>query len=214
MEILMKRNLARGYNIISALLFLFLQKNYVCSASFTLPASVPKTATSVETKKLSASPAIQAKALSNGEWKTFQIASSNFPSSSYGNSSRRNKSVLSSTATGTGQSDGESGGSRDNSTNIDHKNSDVAVRRQLFIEGPPLETKPNYDEIHGPLGPFLDKIFLIVFRSKFAASVGIDSKLPKNNYQGLMELTAALNAKYSDKAQVRATAQNVLRKCY
>ena len=84
--------------------------------------------------------------------------------------------------------------------------------KQLFIEGPPAETKPNYEQINGPLGSFWDKIFLIVFRSKFADQVGIDSKLPQDDYEGLMELKSALNARFSDKVEVQNTAQNVLSK--
>ena len=84
--------------------------------------------------------------------------------------------------------------------------------KKLFIEGPPAETKPNYEEINGPLGPFWDKIFLMVFRLKFAEQVGIDSKLPQDDYEGLMELTSALNARFSDKVEVQKTAKNVLSK--
>lgn len=80
-----------------------------------------------------------------------------------------------------------------------------------FIEGPPLETKPKYEDIHGPLGPLFDKLFLIVFRKTMAEQVGVDSNLQADNYEGLMELTAALNARYSDRKQVHAIAQNVLR---
>ena len=84
--------------------------------------------------------------------------------------------------------------------------------QNLFIEGPSHETKPNYDEIHGPLGPQLDRIFLMVFRSKFAEKVGIDSKLPQDDYMGLMELTNALNARFSNKIEIQNVAQNVLSK--
>lgn len=80
-----------------------------------------------------------------------------------------------------------------------------------FIAGPPLDTKPRYEEIHGPLGPFLDRLFLIVFRSKMAEKIGIDSDLPADDYQGLMELTAAMNARFSDRTQVHDISQNVLR---
>jgi len=82
-----------------------------------------------------------------------------------------------------------------------------------FIAGPPLETKPQYEDIHGPLGAFLDRLFLIVFRSKMAEKVGVDSDLPADDYQGLIELTAAMNARFSDRSQVQDIAQNVLREC-
>ena len=81
-----------------------------------------------------------------------------------------------------------------------------------FVPGPSIETKPDYDNIHGPLGKTLDKVFLKLFRSKLAENIGIDSKLPKDDYQGIMELTTALNSRYSDRKQVSKIAQNTLRK--
>lgn len=79
------------------------------------------------------------------------------------------------------------------------------------IDGPDIKTKPDYENIHGPLGKTLDKVFLTVFRSKLAEKVGVDSSLPKDDYQGLMELTSAMNARYSDRTQVQKISQDVLR---
>jgi len=80
-----------------------------------------------------------------------------------------------------------------------------------FIDGPPLETKPDYDNIHGPLGKTVDGIFLSIFRMKMAEKVGFDSDLPKNDYSGLIELSAALNSRYSDRTEVQNIAHNILR---
>ncbi len=52
-------------------------------------------------------------------------------------------------------------------------------RPASFVQGPDKETKPDYENIHGPLGELLDRIFLVVFRSKLAENVGVDSSLPK-----------------------------------
>ena len=82
----------------------------------------------------------------------------------------------------------------------------------MFVEGPSVETKPDYESIHGPLGKTMDKVFLKVFRGKMADAFGLDSNLPYDNYQGLMELTAAMNARYSDKAETQRLAQEVLSK--
>uniref|UniRef100_A0A7S4VAG1 Beta-carotene isomerase D27-like C-terminal domain-containing protein n=3 Tax=Ditylum brightwellii TaxID=49249 RepID=A0A7S4VAG1_9STRA len=82
------------------------------------------------------------------------------------------------------------------------------------IEGPPIETRPNYENIHGPLGKMVDNACLVLFRTKFAEQVGIDSKLPKDDYKGLMELTTALNARYSDRTQVQLLAQEVLKSLF
>jgi hypothetical protein len=83
---------------------------------------------------------------------------------------------------------------------------------QLFVKGPPRETRPDYENIHGPLGKSVDNVFLTVFRSKMAEKFGMDSKLPHDDFQGLMELTAAMNARYSDRTEVQRMAQDVLRK--
>jgi hypothetical protein len=45
-----------------------------------------------------------------------------------------------------------------------------------------------------------------------AEKFGMDSKLPHDDFQGLMELTAAMNARYSDRTEVQRMAQDVLRK--
>jgi len=83
-----------------------------------------------------------------------------------------------------------------------------------FIDGPSLETKPEYETLHGPLGKGADKLFLEIFRSRMAEEVGVDSNLPRDDYQGLMELTAALNARYSNRQEVQHVAQNVLRSLF
>ena len=83
-----------------------------------------------------------------------------------------------------------------------------------FVSGPSLEDKPDYDTIHGPLGKAIDGLFLRIFRLRMAEKVGVDSDRPYDDYQGLMELTAALNARYSDREQVKAIAQDVLRSLF
>ncbi|MGK3760196.1 MAG: hypothetical protein ACI8RD_012513 [Bacillariaceae sp.] len=77
-------------------------------------------------------------------------------------------------------------------------------------DGPDLTTKPDYENIHGPLGKFVDDIFLTVFRTKLAYYVGVDSDRPKNDYKGLIELSNALNSRYSDRKQVQQIAQQTL----
>jgi hypothetical protein len=79
------------------------------------------------------------------------------------------------------------------------------------VDGPPAETKPDYEQIHGPLGSKIDRIFLTVFRTKMAEQIGTeyDSDLPKDDYQGLMELAGTMNVKY-DKKEVQRLSQNIL----
>lgn len=88
--------------------------------------------------------------------------------------------------------------------------SDDLCKLSRTVMGPPPETKPDYETIHGPLGRLADKVFMAVFRIQMANKVGIDSKLPKDDYMGLMELTTAMNARYSDRRQVQSIAQDVL----
>ena len=83
-----------------------------------------------------------------------------------------------------------------------------------FVKGPDLETKPDYENIHGPLGAVIDKIFLTIFRSKMAEKVGVDSKLPKDDYNGLMELAGAMNSRYSDRTKVSTISQDILRSLF
>ncbi len=49
------------------------------------------------------------------------------------------------------------------------------------VLGPNPETKPDYENIHGPLGKELDRLFLKMFRSRLAENIGIDSSLPNVN---------------------------------
>eukprot|EP00980_Cylindrotheca_fusiformis_P029693 scaffold23723_cov181-Cylindrotheca_fusiformis.AAC.1 len=47
-----------------------------------------------------------------------------------------------------------------------------------------------------------------------AENVGVDSSLPKDDYQGLMELSNALVSRYSDRTKVQKIAQDVLRSLF
>jgi len=81
------------------------------------------------------------------------------------------------------------------------------------IDGPPLETKPDYKNIHGPMGKDIDTIFLTLFRSKMAEKIGVDSSLPLDDYSGILELVKALNARFSNREEIQIIAQDVLSKC-
>jgi len=90
-----------------------------------------------------------------------------------------------------------------------HRRRCTAIKASV-VPGPPQETKPDYENIHGPLGADMDKLFMRVFRSKMVEQVGFDSSLPQDDYSGLMELAAALNARYSNREEVQKRAQAVL----
>jgi len=68
------------------------------------------------------------------------------------------------------------------------------------VPGPPLETKPDYENIVGPLGRWADQIFLKMFRDKLAEQVYRDEDeanriplSPDGTYQEIIDLAAALN---------------------
>lgn len=76
--------------------------------------------------------------------------------------------------------------------------------------GPDPETKPDYSNIYGPLGKGMDDLFLGFFRSRLANNIGVDSSLDYKDFQGLMELAAALNARYQDRSEVQKIAKKTL----
>jgi hypothetical protein len=82
-----------------------------------------------------------------------------------------------------------------------------------LVKGPSLESKPDYENIHGPLGKTSDNLFLQIFRSNMAKAIGFDSKLPLDDYKALIELTAHLNSFYSDKVQIQQISREILRTC-
>jgi hypothetical protein len=65
------------------------------------------------------------------------------------------------------------------SPSISSEDATSTVKRRGTVAGPPLDDKPDYNNIHGPMGKTLDKVFLKVFRSKMAEKIGVDSSLPK-----------------------------------
>ncbi len=54
-----------------------------------------------------------------------------------------------------------------------------ATRISNTVLGPPRETKPDYENIHGPLGKSVDNLFMKIFREQLAYHLGFDSDLPK-----------------------------------
>lgn len=85
--------------------------------------------------------------------------------------------------------------------------------RRLLVQGPPIDTKPKYNQIHGPLGKTLDSLFLSIFRTKMEQVTMITSTLPKDDYQGLMEVANQMTKKYS-KPQVRELSRQILRSLF
>jgi hypothetical protein len=59
---------------------------------------------------------------------------------------------------------------------------DESARIVRTVRGPDLATKPDYGNIHGPLGKVVDRLFLTVFRTQLAKHVGVDSNLPKASF--------------------------------
>ena len=73
------------------------------------------------------------------------------------------------------------------------------------VLGPPPETKPDYDNIVGPLGRQADDLFLNLFRTELANAAQVDSDLP--GYPGLMEIALQMSRSYPvSEVQTRAHA--------
>lgn len=70
------------------------------------------------------------------------------------------------------------------------------------VAGPPLETKPDYENIVGPLGQFADYIFMAAFRIQLAKQVGKDSTKPLTDYSAIIDLARELN--YQEYPQLKA----------
>ena len=85
---------------------------------------------------------------------------------------------------------------------------------QTAVPGPPAETKPDYDNIVGPLGRFMDTVFLVVFRRKLAEQTGSDSARPWTDYEGITELAARMNRQIRNRTAVQQRAQETLRSLF
>jgi len=102
------------------------------------------------------------------------------------------------------------------------------------VPGPSLDTKPDYENIVGPLGRFVDNIFQQVFRDELAQQVmgdGYDDDDDDNNnnnnhvhgdnptipngYAGIVELAARMNQEFAyNRTEIHVRAQTVLRNLF
>eukprot|EP00986_Skeletonema_menzelii_P005724 scaffold2119_cov138-Skeletonema_menzelii.AAC.4 len=90
--------------------------------------------------------------------------------------------------------------------------------KKATIKGPSIDSKPDYSSISGPLGSFVDSILMSLFRYKLAqrlnrpdnAIITPDSKLPLNDFMGIIDLTTRMNSQHFDRATIHAMAQDVL----
>ncbi|KAL7570070.1 hypothetical protein ACA910_017104 [Epithemia clementina (nom. ined.)] len=84
------------------------------------------------------------------------------------------------------------------------------------VSGPSSETKPVYEDIVGPLGKWMDTVFMVVFRYQLAQQVPkeLDSNRPLNDYQGIVELAARMNRRFRDRTKVQQRAQETLRSLF
>jgi hypothetical protein len=91
---------------------------------------------------------------------------------------------------------------------------DISISSKVGIG--PTDPKPDYESIYGPMGKDVDALFLAIFKEKMAQHVmggeltSVTAVSP--GYEGLMELTEALNARYSNRTQV--IAQDILRSLF
>ena len=96
--------------------------------------------------------------------------------------------------------------------------SSLTAYSRTTIEGPPLDTKPDYSSIHGPLGPFVDRVLMSLFRVKLAERLNrpsnniqtADSNLALDDFMGIIELTSSMNSQYNNRTEVQEIAREVL----
>jgi len=78
--------------------------------------------------------------------------------------------------------------------------------------GPDPSTKPDYENIVGPLGRAVDKLFLEVFKHQLCQQVGYESTA--EGYQGIIETTQFLNKQSSDRDTIHTKAQATLQSLF
>ena len=95
--------------------------------------------------------------------------------------------------------------------------SKFPITATTVVSGPPLDSKPNYEEIVGPLGKIMDLLFMVVFRMKLADQMdkyGGDSKRPLTDYKGITELASRMNRLIHNRQEVQQRAQETLRSLF
>lgn len=106
----------------------------------------------------------------------------------------------------------------DNSNTLNNNNKNNNKRNSTFLElairGPPIETKPDYDKIVGPLGRIMDRIFLIVFRRALAHHAQFDSPRSQDDFMGIIDIALHMNKQYKDRNQVQQRALQVLQSLF
>lgn len=78
-------------------------------------------------------------------------------------------------------------------SNYDRGISSNRMMKKNVIVGPDIRTKPDYDNLHGPLGKRIDTLFMTMFRKQLARLVQYDSSRPCNDYLGIIEITQHMN---------------------
>ena len=103
-------------------------------------------------------------------------------------------------------------------------------RLQAFLSsavpGPSIDTKPDYDNIVGPLGRWVDRLLMTMFRQELAAQVLAGQEQSSSmaaatanqqqpayamdDYRGIIELAATMNRDISNRTEIHTRAQTVL----
>jgi hypothetical protein len=94
----------------------------------------------------------------------------------------------------------------------------IPTYKSATIEGPSIDSKPDYSSISGPMGSFVDSILMSLFRYKLSQRLNRpdntiithDSKLPLNDFMGIIDLTTRMNSQHFNRATIQNMAQDVL----
>lgn len=90
--------------------------------------------------------------------------------------------------------------------------------KRATVEGPSIDSKPDYSSISGPMGPFVDSILMSLFRYKLSQRLSRpdntiitpDSNLPLNDFMGIIDLTTRMNTQNFNRGTIQKMAQDVL----
>ena len=94
----------------------------------------------------------------------------------------------------------------------------IPTYKSVTIEGPSIDSKPDYSSISGPTGPFVDSILMSLFRYQLSQRLNRpdntiitpDSKLPLNDFMGIIDLATRMNSQHFNRAKIQTMAQDVL----
>jgi len=90
--------------------------------------------------------------------------------------------------------------------------------KRATIEGPSIDSKPDYTSISGPMGSFVDSVLMSLFRYKLSQRLyhqdntipTPDSKLPLTDFMGIIDLATRMNSQNFNRTTIQTMSQDVM----